>query len=132
MTGHPGTSPSTATANTETSCPPRFATGASSRREPHLGPRSPWQNGIAERWVQSVRRELLDHVVVMGANHLRRLLTEYVDYYNEDRCHLSLDKDTPDPRDVTPRPSPAAKVVALPRVGGLHHRYEWTEVRRAA
>jgi len=95
-------------------------------------PRSPWQNGVAERWVQSVRRELLDHVVVLDADHLRRLLAEYVDYYHEDRCHLSLEKDAPDPRVVTPRPSPAAKVVALPRVGGLHHRYEWCEVRRAA
>jgi transposase InsO family protein len=94
--------------------------------------RSPWQNGISERWVQSVRRELLDHVVVMGANHLHRLLTDYVAYYHEDRCHLSLDKDAPVPREVTPRPSPTAKVVALPRVGGLHHRYEWSEGRRAA
>ena len=94
--------------------------------------RSPWQNGVAERWVQSVRRELLDHAVVINAEHLHRLLTEYVAYYHEDRCHLSLDKDTPNEREVTPRPSPAAKVVALPRVGGLHHLYEWREERKAA
>jgi hypothetical protein len=51
----------------------------------------------------------------------------YVTYYHEDRCHLGLEKDTPNKRPVTPRPSPGAKVVALPRVGGLHHRYEWRE-----
>ncbi len=91
--------------------------------------RSPWQNGVAERWVASCRREMLDHVVVLGEEHLRRLLGEYVSYYREDRTHLSLNKDGPDSRPVTPRPSPGARVVALPRGGGLHHRYEW---RRAA
>jgi len=86
--------------------------------------RSPWQNGIRERFLGSVRRELLDHVIVLGERHLRRLLSEYVAYYNQDRCHLSLGKDAPDRRQVSRRPSPGAKVVALPRVGGLHHRYE--------
>ena len=57
--------------------------------------RSPWQNGVAERWVGSVRRELLDHVVVLNQRHLRRLLKEYVHYYHEDRTHLGLGKDTP-------------------------------------
>jgi len=94
--------------------------------------RAPWQNGVAERWVLSVRRELLDHVVVFNAAHLQRLLYEYVGYYHEDRAHLSLDKDTPDGREVTPRPSSASKIVALPRVGGLHHRYEWREALKAA
>ena len=89
--------------------------------------RCPWQNPVAERWVQSVRRELLDHVIVFSETQLRRLLAEYVAYYHEDRCHLGLDKDTPNGRVVTPKPSPTAQVVALPRVGGLHHRYEWRE-----
>jgi transposase InsO family protein len=89
--------------------------------------RSPWQNGTAERWIGSCRRELLEHVVVFGERHFVRLVRLYVDYYHEDRCHLGLDKDAPNSRPVRPRPSPEAKVVALPRVGGLHHRYEWRE-----
>ena len=89
--------------------------------------RSPWQNGVAERWVGSCRREILDHVVILGQRHLLRLIREYVAYYGDDRTHLSLDKDTPSTRPVTPRPSTMAKVVALSRVGGLHHRYEWRD-----
>jgi len=84
--------------------------------------RCPWQNPVAERWIGSCRRELLDHVVVLGERHLLRLIRSYLD---GDRPHLGLGKDAPDRRPVTPRPSPTAKVVALPRVGGLHHRYEW-------
>ena len=89
--------------------------------------RSPWQNGTAERWIGSCRRELLEHVVVLGERHLVRLVRAYITYYHEDRCHLGLGKDTPDERPITPRSSPTAKVVALPRVGCLHHRYEWRE-----
>jgi transposase InsO family protein len=89
--------------------------------------RSPWQNGTAERWIGNCRREMLEHVVVLSERHLVRLVRLYIRYYHEDRCHLGLDKDTPDGRPVTPRRSPAAQVVALPRVGGLHHRYEWRE-----
>jgi putative transposase len=88
--------------------------------------RSPWQNGIAERWVGSVRRELLDHVIVLNEDHLRRLLREYVDYYNNDRVHTEL-QDSPMGRPTEDRPSPEAQVIGLPRVGGLHHRYEWRE-----
>jgi putative transposase len=94
--------------------------------------RSPWQNGAAERWVLSVCGELLAHVVVLNEAHLRQLLAEYVAYYNIDRCHLALDKDTPDRRQGKERPSAAAKVLALPRVGGIHHRYEWSEPPRIA
>jgi transposase InsO family protein len=83
--------------------------------------RSPWQNGIAERWVGSVRRDLLDHVIVLNRRHLRRLLKEYVHYYHEDRTHLGLGKDTPAGR-VTAPPS-ANKIISMPRLGGLHHRY---------
>jgi len=89
--------------------------------------RSPWQNAIAERWIGSCRRELFDHVVVLSERHLRRLIRSYVAYYHEDRCHLGLEKDAPHTRGVASRPSATAKVVALPRVGGLHHRYEWRE-----
>jgi hypothetical protein len=96
------------------------------------GWRSPWQNGEAERWVQSARRELLDHVVVFNEAHLRRLLAEYVSYYNIDRCHHALDKDAPEPRGVRSRPTASAKVVALPRVGGIHPRYEWSDRPRLA
>ena len=89
--------------------------------------RCPWQNGTAERWILSCRRELLEHVVVFGERHLVRLVRSYISYYHEDRGHLGLDKDTPDSRPVTPRPTSTATVVALPRIGGLHHRYEWRE-----
>ncbi len=69
--------------------------------------RSPWQNGIAERWVGSTRRELLDHVIVLNEKHLRSLLREYVDYYNTDRIHTRL-RDSPKGRTVEHRPSPEA------------------------
>ncbi len=88
--------------------------------------RSPWQNGIAERWVGSARRELLDHVIVTNEQHLQRLLCEYVAYYNADRVHTQL-RDSPAGRSTEHRPSPNARVVGLPRVGGLHHRYTWSE-----
>ncbi len=87
--------------------------------------RSPWQNGTAERWIGSCRREMLEHVVVLSERHLIRLARSYIDYYHEDRCHLGLNKDSPNERPVESRLSPTAEVVALPRVGGLHHRYEW-------
>ncbi len=84
-------------------------------------PPSPWQNGYAERWVGTLRRELLDHVIVLGERHLLRLVREHVAYYNEDRPHMSLGRDAPVARAVQP-PS-GGRVVALPRVGGLHRRY---------
>jgi putative transposase len=88
---------------------------------------SPWQNGICERFVGTLRRELLDRVVILGEAHARRLLADYCRHYHQDRCHLGLDKDCPEPRPVQPRPPGNAKVVALLRVGGLHHRYEWKQ-----
>jgi putative transposase len=88
--------------------------------------RSPWQNGTAERWVGTCKRELIDHVVVLGEDHLRRLLRDYVAYYNADRVHTRL-ADAPDGRPVEVRPSLGAKVFGMPRVGGLHHRYAWQE-----
>jgi transposase InsO family protein len=88
--------------------------------------RSPWQNPVAERWVGTCRRELLDHVIVFGERHLRHLLADYVAYYNAERVHTRLG-DSPEGRPAKPRPSPAASVVGLLRVGGLHHRYAWAE-----
>ena len=90
---------------------------------------SPWQNGVAERWIGSCRREILDHVIALNEPHLRRILRDFIRYYHEDRVHDGLEKDTPNRRPVEPKPSPEARVVSLTRVGGLHHRYAW---RRAA
>ena len=89
--------------------------------------RSPWQNGVVERWIGSCRRELLDHVIVVNERHALRLLRQYVAYYNDDRCHYGLTKDAPIARSAQNRPSKTARVVAMPRVGGLHHRYEWSD-----
>ena len=86
--------------------------------------RSPWQNGTAERWVGSCKREVVDHVIVLNEDHLRRLLREYVTYYNAERVHTVI-RDAPEARAIEERPSPSANVVGLPRVGGLHHRYAW-------
>jgi len=88
-------------------------------------PRSPWQNGVAERWIGSVRRELLDHVVVFSDRHLLRLLRDYVAYHHDDRTHLGLAKATPAGRPRQTRPVGDAQVIALPRLGGLRHRYGW-------
>jgi transposase InsO family protein len=82
---------------------------------------SPWQNGIAERWVESCRRDLLDHVMAVNERHLKRLLSEYVHYYHEDRTHLGLGKGTPDGRI---RSVASDRVVSRDRLGGLHHRYD--------
>jgi hypothetical protein len=84
-------------------------------------------NGVVERWIGSCRRELLDHVIVFDRHHFIRLMRSYLDYYHEDRCHLGLDKDAPSSRVVTARPSNDAKIVALPRVGGIHRRYAWRD-----
>jgi putative transposase len=89
--------------------------------------RSPWQNGVAERWVGSCRREMLDHVIVLNERHLRRLVREYVAYYNHERTHYHLAKDSPISRPAQVKSSPHAQVVGSPRLGGLHHRYEWQE-----
>ncbi len=91
-----------------------------------IAPRSPWQNPYVERMIGTLRRDLLDHVVVIDEKHLRRLLREYLGYYHGARTHLSLGEDAPTPRLVQP-PS-MGEVVSIPVLGGLHHRY----VRRAA
>jgi transposase InsO family protein len=83
-------------------------------------PRSPWQNAYAERFIGSARRECLDHVIVFNATGLQRLMKLYCAYYEQSRTHLSLNKDAPIPRPIA---APDGRVVAIPQVGGLHHRY---------
>ncbi len=85
-------------------------------------PRSPWQNGYAERLIGSVRRECLDHVIALSERQLRCVLESYFAYYNETRTHLALSKDAPEPR--PPANNNSDPVTAIPEVGGLHHRYE--------
>jgi putative transposase len=82
---------------------------------------NPWQNGVAERWVESCRRDLLDHIIAVDERHLKRLLSNYVRYYHEDRTHLGLNKETPGNRARSTNRNP---IVAHPRLGGLHHRYD--------
>ncbi len=83
--------------------------------------RSPWQNPYAERVIGSIRRECLDHIIVLGSRHLKRVLTQYVDYYNGVRTHLSLRKDSPDRRPI--QFSSEGRIIELKKVGGLHHHY---------
>jgi transposase InsO family protein len=91
-----------------------------------ISPQSPWQNSYVERVIGSVRRECLNHVIVFNDNHLRRLLKDYFRCYHESRTHLSLNKDAPECRVVQSNKS--ERIIEIPQVGGLHHRYE----RRAA
>jgi transposase InsO family protein len=86
--------------------------------------RSPWQNGVAERFVGNCRRDLLDHVIVLNERHLKRLMVEYVRYYHDDRTHLGLEKQTPAGRAPARRVFPDRPVISMPRLGGLHHRYD--------
>jgi hypothetical protein len=87
-------------------------------------PRSPWQNAFVERLISSIRRECLNHVIVLSERHLRHLLKKYLTYYHQSRTHLALVKDAPEPRAIMRR----GAIIVIPQVGGLHHRYE----RRAA
>ena len=88
-------------------------------RDHPVAARSPWQNGHIERLIGSIRRECLDHVVVFGEAHLRKILKTYGTYYNKVRTHLSLDKDAPNYR----RSQAIGQIVALPVLGGLYHQY---------
>ena len=83
-------------------------------------PRSPWQNAFVERFIGSVRRECLDHVIVLNQRHLRHLLRKYLTYYHRTRTHLALAKDAPESRTIMRQ----GEIIAIPQVGGLHHRYE--------
>jgi len=89
--------------------------------------RSPWQNAFVERLNGNIRRECTDHIIALGENHLRRILKSYFDYYHEDRTHLGLEKDPPIERPISNQRSTSAQLLELPRLGGLHHRYEWSK-----
>jgi putative transposase len=82
---------------------------------------SPSQNAIAERWAESCRRDLLDHVIALNKSHMKRLISEYVRHYYEDRTHLGFGKRTPNRRSASKAPG---RVISHPRLGGLHHRYD--------
>src|SRR5215467_1477431 len=88
-------------------------------RDRPIAPRSPWQNGPAERLIGSLRRECLDHVIVFGERHLRHVLFLYMDYYNRARTHLSMNKDAPVPRAIQAIGSIHANQI----LGGLHNHY---------
>jgi transposase InsO family protein len=88
-------------------------------RDKPIAPASPWQNGFAERLIGSIRRECLDHIIVLGEVHLRRILKSYARYYNETRTHLALDKDAPLSRTA----KRAGRILCRPILGGLHHEY---------
>lgn len=90
-----------------------------------IAPRSPWQNGYVERFIGSLRRECLDHIVAINEHQLLRVVRTYVAYYNRTRTHLALGKDPPEPRTIQ-HPG-VGRIVVLPEVGGLHHRYERRE-----
>jgi transposase InsO family protein len=89
-------------------------------------PRSPWQRAYVERVIGTIRRECLDHVIVFNESSLYRHLRDFLDYYHRARTHLGLQKDTPEPRPI--QSAETGPVISIPKVGGLHHRYE----RRAA
>ena len=89
-------------------------------------PRSPWQRAYVERVIGTIRRECLDHLIVFNQRSLHRHLQAFVEYYHQNRVHLALEKDTPEPRPIQPPES--GRIVSIPVLGGLHHRYE----RRAA
>ncbi len=95
---------------------------ALSIRDRPTAPKSPWQNAHVERLIGSIRRECLDHVIVLGEAHLRRIVSRYASYYNETRTHLSLAKDAPIGRPI----EHFGRIFAEPMVGGLHHRYART------
>jgi putative transposase len=91
-------------------------------RQVTTAPRAPWQNPFVERMIGSIRRERLDHFMILSETHLRRLLHRYVAYYNAVRPHQALDNNSPRPREV--QPPALGRVVATPQVGGLHHLYQ--------
>ncbi len=86
--------------------------------------KSLWQNGVAQRFVGSCRRDLLNHVIDLNERHWKRLMNEYVSYYHDDRTHLGLDKHTPKGREATGGEMTRGNVVCMSRLGGLHHRYD--------
>ncbi len=96
-------------------------------KEVVTAPRPPWQNPYVERLIGSVRRECINHVIVLSERHLLKQLSSYFEYYNQDRTHCGLDKDVPIERLIQTKPFIGSKIIRLPRVGGLHNRYQWKE-----
>jgi transposase InsO family protein len=88
-------------------------------RDKPTAPASPWQNGSLERLIGSIRRECVDHIIVLGEAHLRRILKSYARYYNETRTHLALHKDAPVSRPVQRTGVVRSRAI----LGGLHHHY---------
>ena len=112
----------------------KIYSGFFQKRINHMGinevitaPQSPWQSPFVERLIGSIRRDCLNHVIVLNIKHLKSILTEYLSYYHHDRTHLGLSKDAPNHRSIQARVEKNRKLAALARVGGLHHRYEWKE-----
>jgi transposase InsO family protein len=87
-----------------------------------IAPRSPWQNAFVERLIGTLRRECLDHVIALNEAHLKRILKSFFDYYHNCRAHQSLDANSPNPRQI--EGPDQGSVIAVPQVGGLHHRYQ--------
>ena len=96
--------------------------------EVRIAPKSPWQNPYCERVIGSIRRECLDHCIILSEDHLYRILKDYMDYYNNCKTHLSLKENSPEPRDV--QEPEKGKVVSIAKVGGLHHLYKSTSELR--
>jgi len=94
--------------------------------EVKAAPQSPWHNPYVERLIGSIRRDCMNFMIILNEAHLKRVLTGYLAYYHQDRTHLGLGKETPAGRSVLNKPD-NAKVAAFPRLGGLHHRYEWQD-----
>src|SRR5229473_6436477 len=93
---------------------------------------SPWQNGLAERWVGSCRHDLLDHIIAVDERHLKRLMSAYLHYYHEDRTHLGLSKDTPAGWPTEIRSARERRIQSLPRLGGLHAPFLVTRPRHGS
>jgi hypothetical protein len=100
---------------------------ASGMNATRISPASPWQMESQNAGSGSCRRELLDHVIVLNDVHLCRLIRDYISYYHADRIHDSLEKATPAMRPVSSKPNQSARLVSFPRIGGLHHRYDWQQ-----
>jgi Integrase core domain len=98
---------------------PRDSRLAGSPETQPTAPASPWQNGFVERLIGSIRRDCVDHIIILGEAHLRRILKSYADYYNCVRTHRSLNKDAPVSRPVQRTGVISSRAI----LGGLHHRY---------
>jgi len=89
------------------------------------GYKYPWQNGVAERYVLSVREDALNRMVIFNEKQLHDLMKQYVEYYNNERCHLSVSRDSQTGREIQNKPFGSARVISFSRIGGLHHVYKW-------